>query len=228
MPSSPPPLPSPCCGSPSRARLIISSISSSPPSSILYSAPRIEKYTSKMVSKAFQCALFFTRVAPRAYLNASRSSSGMCWSASMASRFSVRLTGRPAARSSWMKPARRSIIALRAYRSAAAGAAVRVGRQLLLRLGDVALVLEQDVQGLLGLLGVDVLDSEQHQGAGPVDRLRHRRVLLQLQRADRPHDAHDLVGQVLVDTWHPGLHDLLLAVELRVVDMQIETAPLQG
>ncbi len=66
--------------------------------------PRSEKYTSKTVSKAFQWALFFTRVAARAYLNASRSSSGMCCTASMASRFSVRLTGRPAARSSCDEP----------------------------------------------------------------------------------------------------------------------------
>src|SRR3954447_13850897 len=161
MPSSPPPLPSPCWGSPSRARLIISSISLSPPSSILYSAPRIEKYTSKMVSKAFQCALFLTRVAPSAYLNASRSSSGMCWSASMASRFSVRLTGSPALRSSWMKPVNRSSMRRRPSSSGLLG---RVGdRELLGGLGDVRLVLEQDVQRLLGLIGVDVLDAQQQE-----------------------------------------------------------------
>jgi hypothetical protein len=77
-----------------------------------YSGPRIEKYTSKTVSNAFQWALLFTRVAANAYLKASRSSRGMCLTASMASRFSVRLTGSPADRSSWMNPVRRSSIAL--------------------------------------------------------------------------------------------------------------------
>ena len=70
-----------------------------------------EKYTSNTVSKARQCELFFTSVAASAYLNASRSSSGMCWTASMASRFSVRLTGSPASRSSWMNPASSSLSA---------------------------------------------------------------------------------------------------------------------
>src|SRR5438067_12207095 len=125
-------------------------------SSMLYSEPRSEKYTSKMVSNAFQWALFFTNVAPRAYLNASRSSSGMCLIASMASRFSVNETGRPAPLSSWMKPERRSSIS-----------------QFFGGLGDVGLVLEQDVQRLLGLLGIDVLDAQQHQRAGPVERLGH-------------------------------------------------------
>ena len=56
-----------------------------------YSAPRSEKYTSNTVSNARQWALFFTSVAASAYLNASRSSIGMWVTASMASRFSVRL-----------------------------------------------------------------------------------------------------------------------------------------
>ncbi len=75
---------------------------------MLNSEPRREKYTSKIVSNAFQWAWFLTSVAARAYLNASRSSSGMCRTASIASRFSVSDTGSPAARSSWMKPAIRS------------------------------------------------------------------------------------------------------------------------
>ena len=78
--------------------------------SIPNSAPRNAKYTSNTVSKVFQCAWFFTNVAPSAYLNASRSSIGMWPTASIASRFSVSDTGNPAARSSWMNPARRSSI----------------------------------------------------------------------------------------------------------------------
>ena len=45
--------------------------------------------------------------------------------------------------------------------------------------------------------------------------------------ADRAHDAHDLVGQVLRDVGHPGEDDLLLALEVGIVDVQVEAATLQ-
>src|SRR5947209_19631914 len=131
-----------------------------------YWGPRSEKYTSKTVSNAFQCELLFTRVAPRAYLKASRSSSGMWRTASVASRFSVSETGSPAARSSEMNPARRSSTVAGAGRSGALG-----DRELLGRLLDVGAVLEQDVQRVAGLLGSDRVGPEQHQGPGPVERL---------------------------------------------------------
>ena len=83
------------------------------PSEMEYSGPRRLKYTSKTVSKERQCALFFTNVAPSAYLKASRSSNGMCEIACIASRFSVRLTGRPAFLNSVMNPARSSSIGQR-------------------------------------------------------------------------------------------------------------------
>src|SRR3954453_17470265 len=131
-------------------------------------------------------------VAPSAYLNASRSSSGMCLTACMASRFSVRLTGRPASRSSRMNPLSRSSMGSpTTVGSPAGGVAVSVPAgagsrrdlaegppatalvvgQLLGRLGDVALVLQQDVEVAHGVGLVDRLDAEQHQRAGPVERL---------------------------------------------------------
>ena len=88
----------------------MSSASEPSPSTRRYCGPRRLKYTSNTVSNERQWALFFTSVAPRAYLNASRSSIGMCCTASIASRFSVRLTGRPALRSSTTKPLSSSII----------------------------------------------------------------------------------------------------------------------
>src|SRR4051812_22249006 len=212
------PSPSPSMSSRSSAR-------SSASSPMAWWPPRSEKYTSKTVSKAFQWAWFFTSVAASAYLNASRSSRGMCWTASMASRFSVRLTGSPALRSSWMKPVNRSSMRRRPSSSGLLG---RVGdRKLLGRLGDVRLVLEQDVQRLLGLVGVDVLDAQQQERARPVDRLGNRRMLLQLQRAQRADDARDLVGEMLADARHPREHDLLLTVELGIVDVQEQAAPLE-
>ena len=130
--------------------------SSSPSSPMAYSLPRSEKYTSNTVSNARQCALFFTSVAASAYLNASRSDSGMWRTACIASRFSVRLTGRPASRNSCMKPASSERIGspvagkMTSASSATRGGAgllpaLAVGRELLHGLGDVALVLEQDV-----------------------------------------------------------------------------------
>src|SRR5689334_21602344 len=94
--------------------------------------------------------------------------------ACIASRFSVRLTGRPASRSSWMKPASSERIgapvAATTSTSPAAPLSSTSGRfallqhaavrlELLLCLCDVALVLEQDLHGGGGLLGVDVLDA---------------------------------------------------------------------
>src|SRR3546814_13787679 len=98
---------------------------------------------------------------------------GMCFTASIASRFSVRLTGRPAWRSSCMNPASSSVMAKPDARSASivvgtlsggvmpsrllAGSRLGDGAVVLLelaeRLGDVALVLEQDVDGGLGRVG---------------------------------------------------------------------------
>src|SRR5512132_1281207 len=128
----------------------------------------------------------------------------MCCTAAMASRFSVRLTGSPAARSSLMNPARSSVRAAPAPTSVSrcllpstvtSGAAElgiplpglgrargrlggapaqrRVLLELLGGLGDVALVLEQDVGRAGGGGGVDLVDAEQQQGARPVDRLGH-------------------------------------------------------
>src|SRR5262245_21317597 len=215
---APPPMrPSPCRSSSCISR----QKSSESPSSSWYCGPRRLKYTSNTVSKARQCALFFTSVAARAYLKASRSSIGMWVTASMASRFSVSETGRPAARSSRMKPAMRSI-------TSRSSPLLRLDGELLGRLGDVGLVLQQDVERLLGLLGVDVVDAEEDESAGPVDRLAHAGRLLQLELANRADDAGDLVGEVVADSRHLGQHDLLLAVEIGIVDVQVEAAALQG
>ena len=121
-----------------------------------------------------------------------------------------------------------------AGRQADGGPVSTIGRarprtlQVLGRLVDVGLVLEQDVERLGGRLGVDRLDPEQQQGAGPVERLRHRRRLFQLQIPDGAHDADHLVGQGLGDAGHPGQHDLLLPLEVGIVDVQEQAAPLEG
>ncbi len=69
---------------------------------------RTAKNTSNAVSKARQCEDDLTRVAASAYFRPSRSSSGMCLTASAASRCSVNDTGKPERRSSVTNPERRS------------------------------------------------------------------------------------------------------------------------
>src|SRR5262249_4325190 len=161
-------------------------------------------------------------------------SSGMWRTAAMASRFSVRLTGSPASRSSWMNPASSDSIGWPVVGSTGsatgASSATRRGTaplprlpvrcELLHRLCDVALILEQDVDRGGRLVCVDVLDAEQHERAGPVERLGHGRRLLQLELADRAHDARHLFGEVLGDVGNLRQHDLFLAIEIGIVDVE--------
>ncbi len=101
----PPPPPDPASPDiPSRSSSSRSKPSPSSSTPGLYS----EKYTSKTVSNAFQWWWCFTSVAPSAALNTSRSAMSTCSTARIASRFSVIETGKPADRSSWTKPWRRS------------------------------------------------------------------------------------------------------------------------
>src|ERR1700735_156175 len=218
MPSPPPPL---CqerrwpCPAPWPEGCSASSSPSSVPSSP--SAPprppaRTAKNTSKAVSKARQCEEDFTSVAASAYFSASRSSSGICCTAWAASRCSVSETGSPERRSSVTNPERRS-----------STDSARRGRQQLLGSPlDVGLILQEDVQGVLGPGGVDRLHAEQHERAGPVDRLGELRRLAQLEGAQRTHDPRHLVGQLPADTGNLRAHDLALALEIRVVDVQVE------
>src|SRR5262245_29372741 len=180
----------------------------------------------------------------------------MCSSARIASRFSVIDTGRPAVRSSWTKPCSTSSMCgsegsvaveppawLIAYSSLAPSPGrITVGHhgsdsladdgrlidaELLARLADVALVLQQHVQRVAEYLRRDLVAAEVHQRARPVDGLRDRWCLLEVEVADRVDDLGDLLGQRAVDLRHAHPHDLLLAVDIRVVDVQEEAAPLQ-
>ena len=131
------------------------------------STPRLnsEKYTSKTVSNARWWRWCFTSVALSTALEHRR---GRRWSmyssARIASRFSVIDTGRPAVRSSCTNPWRTSSSESatpptgRTPRIAVVRPSRRVRHlELLARLGDVGLVLEQHVQRLADHLGVDSL-----------------------------------------------------------------------
>src|SRR5262245_18771251 len=175
----------------------------------------------------------------------------MCSTARIASRFSVIDTGSPAARSSWMKPCSTSSMDSRSPVGASAGpnrdmasfsfvgfkwctASWRACRQrptvdleLLAGLGDVRLVLEQHVERLADDLRVDLVHAEVQQRAGPVDGLRDRRSLLQLQLTHGPDDPRHLLCELVVDLGDTDPHDVLLALEVGVVEMEVQAAPLQ-
>src|SRR5258706_3703721 len=182
------------------------------------------------MSKTLAWSACLTSVADSAVLKAARSSSGTYSSARMASRSSVMETGSPAARSSWTKPDSRSSIRPGAGTSMVVGSLTgipssrsRLGDlQLLLGPLDVALVLEEHVERAADHVGGHPLHPEVDQRAGPVDRLRDRRRLLQVELADGPHDPGDLVGQRQIDTGHPHPHDLLLPFGVGVVEGQEE------
>src|SRR5260370_30339556 len=142
----------------------------------------------------------------------------MCSTARMASRFSVIDTGRPALRSSWTKPWRTSSIG---------SGGVAGGHELLAGLGDVRLVLEEHVEGGADHLGGDLRRPEEEERASPGERLRDRRGLLQLELPDRADHAGDLLSELLVDFGDPDPHDVLLAFEVGVVDVEVQAAALQ-
>ena len=75
--------------------------------------------------------------------------------------------------------------------------------------------------------GIDLVLAEVEQRAGPVDRLGDRRRLLQVELADRTHDPRDLLRELVVDLGHADADDVLLALEVGVVDVEVEAAALQ-
>ena len=101
---------------------------------------------------------FFTNVAARTALTSGRSARSIAVSARAASTCSLIDTGRPAARSSTMNSPRRLRKALSSD-------------QLLGRLFEVGLVLEQDVKGRDRVGFANLFATEQHERAGPVERL---------------------------------------------------------
>ena len=84
---------------------------------------------------------------------------------------------------------------------------------------DVCLVLEKNVQRLFGLFCFDVLDAEQHEGAGPVECFADRRSFLQIELTNAADDACDLVRQILRDAFDFRQDDFFLAIHVRIIDM---------
>jgi hypothetical protein len=88
-------------------------------------------------------------------------------------------------------------------------------------------VLDDHRDRVVERLGVDVLGAQQQQGTRPVDRLRDRRWLLEVEVADHRDDLHELAADRLGQVGRVQPDDLQLVLELGVVEPQVEAAALE-
>ena len=100
--------------------------------------------------------------------------------------------------------------------------------QLLRRLGDVGLVLQQDVERLLGLLRVDRARCRAAPGCGPSRCVSETdgAFFSSSWRIERTMRAI-WSARLSVMSGHLGEHDLLLALQVGVVDVEVEAAALE-
>src|SRR4051812_45586513 len=92
---------------------------------------------------------------------------------------------------------------------------------------EVGAVLDDDRHGVAEGLLVDVLGAEQQQGARPVDRLRDRGRLLEVELADELHELDELARDLVVEVGRVQVDDLELVLEARVVEPEIEATALE-
>src|SRR3954454_19221268 len=92
---------------------------------------------------------------------------------------------------------------------------------------EVRAVLDDDRHGVAEGLLVDVLGAEQQQRARPVDRLRDRGRLLEVELADELDELDELARALVVELGRVEAHDLELVLERGVVEPQIQAAALE-
>src|SRR3954447_15384556 len=158
-------------------------------------------------------------------------------SASRKSRWSVQPTSESAAKPSsssevpMATPSSRSSSAKR--RSCASNPWLGAGKLPELHadaLGDhveVGAVLDDHRHGLLERRPVEVLGAQEEQCPRPVDRFGDRRRLLQVELPDHADDLDEPAGHRLGQLGRVQADDLQLVLDLRVVEPEVEAAPLQ-
>ena len=92
---------------------------------------------------------------------------------------------------------------------------------------EVGPVLDDDAHRLAEGLGVDLVGAEQQQRPRPVDRLGDRGRLLEVELADHPDDLDEPAGERLVELGRVQADDLDLALDVGVVEPEVEAAALQ-
>src|SRR3954454_20319285 len=93
---------------------------------------------------------------------------------------------------------------------------------------EVRAVLDDDRHGVAEGLLVDVLGAEQQEPPRPVDRLRDRGRLLEVELADELHELDELARDLVVEVGRVQVDDLELVLERRVVEPQVQAAALEG
>src|SRR4051794_30675837 len=199
--------------------------SSRTPSRTAASSAARKKKRSKTSSKTRRSSWDFASVAA----SASRKSAGSVHEISLRtakpSSSSLVPTATPSERSSSPNSSRR------AARPGCSGAGTQrpaeLGPNALDHDVEVGAVLDDDRHRVVERLLVDVVGAEQQQRARPVDRLGDRRRLLQVELADELDDLDELARDALVELGGVQAHDRELVLELRVVQPEVQAAPLE-
>src|SRR6516162_16124 len=207
---------------------------SSGPSAFLSPSPsasRSRKYRLNRRSKVGWSRYSLIRVAASVALNVSRSdspTSALAASASSASEGEMRISARR--RSPMNSRMRWSIrFAVGAPSRPTFGPSFREHLvQRALDALEVLLVLDQHRQGRLDDAGIELPRVEDHQRARPVERLRHRRQLAQIHRADLLDRGDDGAGELLGDLGHLQADDLQLVGRRREIDEEVQAPPLEA
>ena len=92
---------------------------------------------------------------------------------------------------------------------------------------DVRAVLDDDAHRALEHRAVDVVGAEQQQRPRPIDRLGDRGRLLEVELADHVDDLDQPPREPLVELGRVQADDLHLALDLGVVEPQVQAAPLE-
>src|SRR5690606_20688011 len=86
---------------------------------------------------------------------------------------------------------------------------------------------QQHIERAPDEIGIQLARMQEHERARPVDRLAHRRKLLQVERAQSLHEGDELPAQPLLDFRHPRADDALFKLRVGARNVKMQTAPLQ-
>src|SRR3954453_5956036 len=203
--------------------------SSRTPSRIAASSAARKKKRSKTSSKTRRASGDLASVAASASRKSTGDVQGTSCSAAKESSSSDVPMATPSARSS--SPNSRSRAAMPAGATSggwAAKGAAHLDPDALGHHVEVRAVLDDDRHRVAEDLLVDVVGAEQQQRAGPVDGLRDRRRLLEVEVTHERDEVDELAGHVVGQLGRVELDDLQLVLERRVVEPQVQAAALQG
>src|SRR5262245_40282210 len=187
------------------------------------------QYSSKRRSNAAQASRGTLKAMRRAWCTSARSNRSTRVSAVAASISSLRPARTPAPRNAPANRASRVTTPWAPSAGSIAGCCVldKLAHRLFPDRFQVVLVLEQATERRAHRLGVERGSMEAHQGLRPVESLGDARKLAQLAAAQLLHESRDRAGKLIGRRRHLGAYDAQLLLDVRVLDVEIEAAPLQ-